>query len=339
MIIVRIPYRVSFFGGGTDYPAWYRVHGGAVLASTIDKYLYLTCRYLPPFFPHRYRIVWSRTELCRDIDEIEHPAVREVLRFTGVDRGLEIHYDGDLPARSGVGSSSSFTVGLLHAVHALHGRMPSARQLAEEAMHIEQDVLHETVGSQDQVLTAHGGFNQVIFHPNGEIALKPMTLPGDRVRELNDHLMLFYTGIRRTASDVARTYVGDMEARAQPLGRIRAMVDQAVDILAGGEDILRFGELLHEAWQLKRSLSDAVSTEEVDTIYAAARSAGAVGGKLLGAGGGGFMLLFVPPACQEAIHRRLAALIHVPIRFEFSGSRVIFHDPGEAYTSPGSRGT
>lgn len=339
MIIVRIPYRVSFFGGGTDYPAWYRVHGGAVLASTIDKYLYLTCRYLPPFFPHRYRIVWSKTELCRDIDEIEHPAVREVLRFTGVDRGLEIHYDGDLPARSGVGSSSSFTVGLLHAVHALYGRMPSARQLAEEAMHIEQDLLHETVGSQDQVLTAHGGFNQVIFHPNGEIALRPMTLPGDRVRELNDHLMLFYTGIRRTASDVARTYVDDMEARAQPLGRIRAMVDQAVDVLAGGEDILRFGELLHEAWQLKRSLSDAVSTEEVDTIYAAARSAGAVGGKLLGAGGGGFMLLFVPPACREAIQRRLAALIHVPIRFEFSGSCVIFHDPGEAYTRPGSRGT
>ncbi len=205
MIISRTPYRISFFGGGTDFPAWYRQHGGAVLATSIDKYCYLTARFLPPFFEHRIRVVYSKIENCHDIDEVAHPAVREVLRFLRFDRGVEIHHDGDLPARSGIGSSSSFCVGLLHALYALQGRMPSKHQLAAEAIHLEQEVLHETVGSQDQVTSAHGGFNQVVFQQSGEIAVRPVTVAPARVHELESQLLLFFTGVKRTSSDVAKS--------------------------------------------------------------------------------------------------------------------------------------
>ena len=199
MIISRTPFRVSFFGGGTDYPAWYRTYGGAVLATTIDKYCYLSCRYLPPFFEHKFRVVYSKIENCHSVEEIAHPAVREILRYCKIDRGVEIHHDGDLPARSGMGTSSSFTVGLLHALYALKGQMPAKVQLAGESIVIEQEILKETVGSQDQVLAAHGGFNHIIFHTSGEITVKPVTATAARLNELNRHLMLFYTGIRRTA--------------------------------------------------------------------------------------------------------------------------------------------
>src|SRR5437870_2397364 len=207
MIICRTPMRVSFFGGGTDYPAWYRQHGGAVLATTIDKYSYITCRYLPPFFEHKYSLVYSRIERRRRVDEIEHPAIREVIRYMNITRGLEIHHDADLPARSGMGSSSAFTVGLLHALYALTGRMPNKRQLATESVEIEQEILKEAVGSQDQVLAAYGGFNHITFLPNGEISVRSVTLTPERIRELNSHLMLFYTGIKRTAANIAESYV------------------------------------------------------------------------------------------------------------------------------------
>src|SRR5437016_8189442 len=193
MIISRTPYRLSFFGGGTDYPAWSRKYGGAVLATTIDKYCYLTCRYLPPFFEHRTRVVYSKIETVQKASEITHPAAREILESLKITRGVEIHHDGDLPARSGMGTSSSFTVGLLHALHALSGEMPGKRQLAEESIVIEQERLKEAVGSQDQVMAAYGGFNHVIFHPNGAITVRPVTLSRERMTELNDHLMLFYT--------------------------------------------------------------------------------------------------------------------------------------------------
>src|SRR5438876_7664085 len=208
MIICRTPFRISFFGGGTDYPAWYRNHGGAVLAATIDKYCYLTCRYLPPFFQHRWRIVYRKIENCASAEDISHPVVREALRFLRIDRGIELHHDGDLPARSGMGSSSAFTVGLLHALHALRGEMPTKSQLAKEAMHLEQEVLQETVGSQDQVMTAYGGFRHIKFPQDGEIDSSPVILPAGRIAELKAHLMLIYTGITRTASAVARSSVG-----------------------------------------------------------------------------------------------------------------------------------
>src|SRR5438067_4920952 len=301
MIISRTPFRISFFGGGTDYPAWYRTRGGAVLAATIDKYCYLTCRHLPPFFEHRIRVVYRKIETCRSLDDVSHPTVRETLRYLRIDRGVELHHDGDLPARSGMGSSSAFTVSLLHALHALRGEMPTKAQLARESIHIEQEVLGETVGSQDQVMAAHGGLRHVTFPPDGEIAANPLVLPPERVEELKAHLMLFYTGIARTAADVARSYVVGIETRRRQLRIMKELVEESIDVLASGMDVRAFGDLLHEAWQAKRSLSPRVSNSEVDELYERARSAGAAGGKLTGAGGGGFLLLFVPPEKQPAV--------------------------------------
>lgn len=331
MIISRTPFRLSLFGGGTDYPAWYRENGGAVLGVTIDKYCYITCRYLPPFFEHRYCIIYSKMEFCQSVEEIKHPAVREVLKFMKIDRGLEIHHDSDLPARSGMGSSSAFTVGLLHGLYALTGRMVSKQRLALESVYLEQEVLRETVGSQDQVLAAHGGLNHILFQADGEITVRPVTIGRQRLCELNDHLMLFYTGIKRTASQVADTYVNGIESRGQQLRFMRELVDQAIVLLDGGGDISEFGVLLHEAWQAKRSLSSSVSNADVDELYAIARAAGALGGKLTGAGGGGFLLLFVPPDRQDAVRTSLDGLLHVPFDFEFSGSQILFADTEQDY--------
>lgn len=331
MIISRTPYRISFFGGGTDYPAWYTRHGGAVLAATIDKYCYLTCRHLPPFFEHRYRIVYSKIESCLEIDEIQHPAVREVMRCLEIERGVSIQHDGDLPARSGMGSSSAFTVGLLNALYALKGQLPGERLLAQQGLHIEQERLNECVGSQDQVMAAYGGFNQITFLTNGEFVVRPVTLARERMRDLEQHLMLFYTGIRRTASNVAESYAEDLESRKRQLRIMRSLVDESVALLDSDQNIEGFGELMHEGWQAKRSLSSLVSNSEVDAIYERARTAGALGGKLTGAGGGGFMLLFVPPHRQPEVIECLAELIHVPFSFEFNGSRIIYFDPETDY--------
>lgn len=331
MIISRTPFRISFFGGGTDYPAWYRQHGGAVLAATIDKYCYISVRYLPPFFEHRFRVVYSRIESCHTVDEITHPAVRGVLGHVNIDRGLEIHHDGDLPARSGMGSSSAFTVGLLNALYALKGSLSGKRQLALESIHIEQEILKETVGSQDQVQAAYGGLNHVTFHADDEFSVRPVTISRERIHELNSHLMLFYTGIKRTAADVAQTYVNDIENKKRQLRITNDMVKESLAVLNGNRDLKVFGELMHEAWQVKRSLSDRVSNSEVDEIYQRGIDAGAIGGKLTGAGGGGFMLLFAPPGQQRAVSSALSHLLHVPFKFEFSGSQIIFFDQEQDY--------
>jgi D-glycero-alpha-D-manno-heptose-7-phosphate kinase len=326
MVISRTPFRISFFGGGTDYPAWYRQHGGCVLAATIDKYCYLTCRYLPPFFEHRLRVVYSKIESTQTVDEIVHPSVRETLRFLKLERGLEIHHDGDLPGRSGMGSSSSFTVGLLHALYALQGHMIGKERLARESIHIEQEILKETVGSQDQVCAAYGGVNHITFQTNGDVSVRPLTIPQERVRELNSHLMLFYTGIKRTASDIAASYVNSLDSRTAQLQQLKQLVDRSVEILSGTGSIAEFGRLLHEAWEAKRSMSSKISSPMVDEMYDQARASGALGGKLLGAGGGGFLLLFVSPDRQSAVREKLARLIHVPFEFEYSGSQIIFFD-------------
>ena len=333
MIITRTPFRISFFGGGTDYPVWYHQHGGAVLSAAVNKYCHLTIRYLPPFHEHRYRIVYRQIELCQHVSEIQHPAVRAALEHLGIDRGLEIHHDGDLPARSGMGTSSSFTVGLLHALYALSGKIVSKEQLAKESIHIEQEVLRENVGSQDQVAAAYGGLNCIYFAPNGEITVCPMTISHERMRELNDHLMLFYSGIKRTASDVAQTYVNNLHEKKPQLRIMRELMNEALAILSSGGDVKGFGELLHEAWQAKRGLSKKVSNPKVDEIYETARKAGAIGGKLTGAGGGGFMLLFAPPERHEAVRQALSSLIYVPIRFDFNGTQVIFFDPSEDFSA------
>jgi len=332
MIITRTPFRLSFFGGGTDYPAWYRQHGGAVLATTIDKYCYISCRSLPPFFEHRIRVVYSRIEDRQRIEDIQHPAAREVLRFLDVRRGVEIHHDGDLPARSGMGSSSAFTVGLLAALHALEGRMVGSERLTEESIRIEQEILRETVGSQDQVCAAYGGFNHIVFSTSGEILVRPVILPRARVDELQASLMLFYTGIKRTAADVAETYVCSLDQKKRQLRLIREMVDEAIEILCSSAPLTDFGALLHESWAAKRSLSDAVSNSEIDSMYDAAMAAGALGGKITGAGGGGFLLLFVPPDRQRGVREALHDRLHVPFAFEGGGSRVIFYDPEPDYS-------
>ena len=302
------------------------------MATTIDKYCYLTCRYLPPFFEHRIRVVYSKTEYCQIVDEIEHPSVRETLRFMKIDRGVEIHHDGDLPARSGMGASSSFTVGLLNAVYALKGEMPTKRTLATESIHIEQDKMKETVGCQDQIMAAFGGFNRLIFDKNGDFSVQPLIVPPAKIQELNDNLMLFYTGIARTGSDIANTYVHDLVPREKQLENMSAMASEGASILAGGDDIRKFGQLLDEAWRVKRSLSSNISNQLVDQIYGRALEAGAIGGKLLGAGGGGFMVFFVPTGVQSNVKEALNDLTYVPFEFETQGSQVIFYDQERDYS-------
>jgi D-glycero-alpha-D-manno-heptose-7-phosphate kinase len=328
MIITKTPFRISFFGGGTDYPAWYRENGGAVLATTIDKYCYISCRYLPPFFEHKHRIVYSRIENVRQLDEIQHPSVRDVFRWFGIEHGLEVHHDGDLPARSGLGSSSSFTVGLVHALRALTGKYASKQELAQSAIHIEQDLIGESVGCQDQISAAFGGFNRIDFPRAGGFVVNPVIMPGHRQTQLRDHLMLFFTGLTRIASDIAKEQIDNMANRQAELRKMHGMVGDALAILTDERRSLdEFGRLLDEAWSYKRSLSDRVSTPQIDEFYQRALRAGALGGKLLGAGGGGFLLIFARPEQQSMVRQALSELIHVPFRFESGGSSIALYQP------------
>ena len=318
---------MSFFGGGTDYPVWYREHGGAVLATTINKYCYITCRYLPPFFDHKSRIVWSEIERVSEVSQIQHPAFREALLFLDIDQGVEIHQDGDLPAKAGLGSSSSFVVGLLHALYTLKGVTPTKRQLVLDAMRVEQERLQENVGLQDQVSAAFGGLNRVGFGGDDEFSISPVKLTPERLELLQSHLMLFYTGAARNASDIAGEQIKATGGKKRELAAMYEMVDEGMSLLTGNADLCDFGRLLHESWQLKRSLTSVISTPEVDQIYTTALKSGAVGGKLLGAGGGGFMLFLVRPEDSSRVKESLKNLLHVPIRFESHGSQIIFHDP------------
>jgi D-glycero-alpha-D-manno-heptose-7-phosphate kinase len=327
MIISRTPFRVSLFGGGTDYPSWYLEHGGAVLGFAINRYCYITLRHLPPFFNYRHRIVYSRVEMVSELSEIEHPAVRAVLMDMGIEEGLEIHHDGDLPARSGLGSSSSFTVGLLNAVNALRGQMINKQTLASEAIRIEQDVIKESVGCQDQIWAAYGGLNRIEFSRQGFRVL-PIILPQQRGRDLVDHLALYFTGFQRLASDVAKQKLDNFANRQIQLTRMHAMVDEAVAILANGNcPMTAVGELLHEAWCLKKELSPVVSNGAIDEIYEQGRRAGAIGGKLLGAGSGGFFLFFIRPERRAALRKALNGLIEVSIDVDRDGSSIVLFEP------------
>jgi len=332
MIISRTPFRISFFGGGTDYPVWYKEHGGAVLATSIDKYSYITCRYLPPFFEHKHRILYSKMEQTQTIPEIQHPSVRETLKFMDIDRGLEIHHDADLPARSGLGSSSSFTVGLLNALYAMEGKMVTKRQLALDAIHVEQDLINENVGSQDQTSAAFGGFNKIEFGGDREIQVQPITIGAKKSQDLQDHLMLFFTGFSRIASEIAGEQIKKTPDKTAELNRMREIVDEAIDILNSSDsDITDFGRLLHESWMIKRSLTDKITTSQVNKIYETAMQAGALGGKLLGAGGGGFILFFVEPEFQPMVKEKLKDLLHVPFKFDTLGSQIIYYAPSDNY--------
>ena len=334
MIISRTPYRVSFFGGGTDYPAWYREHGGAVLSAAIARYCYITCRWLPPFFSHKSRIVYSIIEDVMRAEDIQHPAVREALLYLGIRDGIEIHHDGDLPKMTGLGTSSSFTVGLLHALHALRGEFRSRMQLAEEAILVERDRCGDRVGSQDQVSAAFGGLNHLRFAPDDTISVEPVALPAERMKAFQDSLLLFFTGFSRYSSEVVAEQLQNVPRKTRELSDMAAMVDQGLRILTGGGDLADFGRLLHEGWLLKRSLSSRVTTPEIDAMYDAARRAGAVGGKITGAGGGGFLLLFAEPDRQPAVRQALSHLLHVPFDLDHSGSQIIFSNPIPLETVP-----
>lgn len=327
MIISQTPFRISFFGGGTDYPVWYREYGGAVLSTSIDKYCYITCRYLPPFFEYHSRVLYSKVETVRSNEEIEHPAVRGILRYLDIGEGVEIHHDGDLPARTGLGSSSSFTVGLLHGLLALRQMMPTKMQLAKQAIHIEQDLLKENVGSQDQISAAFGGLNRIDFKSEQQILVTPMILNPRRLDEFHRHLLLFFTGFSRIASEIAAEQINRSKDKKAELLRMREMVDEGAAILTGQSDVADFGSLLHESWSLKRGLSSRISTPQLDEIYGAARRAGAIGGKLLGAGGGGFMLFFARPEDHHKIRESLSKLLWVPFQFENRGSHIILYQP------------
>jgi D-glycero-alpha-D-manno-heptose-7-phosphate kinase len=328
MVMSRTPFRISLFGGGTDYPTWYREHGGAVIGTTINKYCYVSFRTLPPFFEHKHRIVYSRIELPQSIDDIEHPSVRNVLREHRITDGVEIQHHGDLPARSGLGSSSSFTVGLLNALRAHGGRISSSEWLANEAIRMEQEVIREAVGSQDQIWAAYGGTNFITFHPDGSFKVTPLVMDRQRREELQSHMLLFFTRFSRTAETIAAKKIQNLLARDKQLRTMRQMAEEARNILQShSRPMAELGVWLRESWLLKKELADGVTTPAVDEIHDAAMRAGALGAKLLGAGGGGFMLIFAEPPAHAAIRAALSKLIEVSFTIGSPGSRIVIYEP------------
>lgn len=332
MIITSTPLRVSFFGGGTDYPVWFREHGGSVLSTAIDKRCYITCRRLPPFFEYHSRISYSKVENVIHNEAIEHPSVRACLQFLEVNEGVEIHHVADLPARTGLGTSSAFTVGLLLGLYGLKERMRDKHALATDAIHVEQELLREAVGSQDQVSAAYGGFNRINFKPDGGIEVKPILISQRRLAEIEQHFALFFTGFSRTASEIATEQVSITPHKKKELSLMLQLVDEAEAIVTdSNRPLTEFGQLLHDSWKIKRTLTQKISNANIDEIYEAGLSSGALGGKLLGAGGGGFMLFFVPPEKREALRRRLQKLLCVPFRFSDRGSHVVVYEPEQVY--------
>lgn len=332
MIITSTPLRISFFGGGTDYPVWYREHGGSVLSTTIDKCCYITCRYLPPFFEYHSRVSYSRVENVVQNDAIEHPSVRGCLKYLDIGEGVEVHHAADLPARTGLGTSSAFTVGLLLGLYALRNQMRDKRTLTADAIHVEQELLKEAVGSQDQTSAAYGGFNRINFHPDGAIEVKRVLAAQSRLAELQQHLALYFTGFSRIASEIAQEQLKVTPQKEKELGTMLQLVDEAEAIVTTPSRSLdEFGRLLHESWQIKRSLTHKISNANIDEVYEAGLSAGALGGKLLGAGGGGFMLFYVPPERREALRQRLKNLLCVPFGFSSQGSHVVVYEPEAGY--------
>lgn len=326
MIITKTPFRVSFFGGGTDYPSWFQDHGGGFLSMAINKYCYLSIRKLPPFFQHKHRLVYSIVENVQHESEFQHPVVREVLRWKGAPDGLEIHHDGDLPARSGLGSSSSFTVGLLNGLEGLRGKVSGKESLANDAIYVESTLLGETVGIQDQIAAAFGGLNSVEIDTTGKYRVSPVVLSIEVLKLFESHLLLCFTGISRFASDVAREKVESFTEKAHALHQMRSMVSEGCGHLNKGH-LDEFARLLDESWMIKRSLSSSVTKPEIDDLYDVAKKHGAMGGKLLGAGGGGFFMLLVPPDRQTKLKSALNGLVFVHPRIDWVGSQIAFYQP------------
>ena len=329
MIITRTPYRISFFGGGTDYYAWYEQHGGDVLSTSINHYNYISCRYLPPFnADYRNRIVWKILEYPETVDEIQHNAIRAALKLYDVVQGVELSNQCDLPARSGLGSSSSFCAGLIKAIYALKGEMISKYALARETIRLEREILKENGGIQDQIAAVYGGLNHIHINTNGSFSVDPIILSDERRAAFNGKLLLFFTGISRTSSEIAETQVKSTKDKTDQLRRMQAMVAEASRILTDeSADLDDFGRMLHETWMLKRSLTDKISNGLIDDVYKAAVNNGALGGKILGAGGGGFILFYVPDERRRAVKKALRNLIHVPFKFDDQGCQIVMYAP------------
>jgi D-glycero-alpha-D-manno-heptose-7-phosphate kinase len=325
MIISRAPVRMSFFGGGTDYPEYFLKEGGAVLATAIDKFSYVTASpFLSHLFDYSIRVSYRKVELARELKEIEHSVFRECLGFCGLEKDIELHNVADLPAFTGLGSSSAFTVSLLHALHSFKGEFLKPRELAREAIFVERHLLKENVGCQDQIMAAYGGFNLVEFRTEEEIDVHRVALKPERLAEFEKHLFLVFTGITRKASDVVAHQLKRVSQNLDSLRAMRAMVYRGHDILTSECDLQKFGELLHEAWQAKRTLDGGVSNSEIDEIYHKGIKAGAWGGKLLGAGGGGFMLFFAAPSSHDHLAEVFKGRQILKVRINAPGSQIIF---------------
>lgn len=325
MIITRTPYRISFFGGGTDFPPYYEEFGGSVLSTTINRYSYIQCRLLPPFFDHNYRIRYFQTERVRNVEDIEHPSVRECLKYLDFPHPLEILHSGDIPAMSGIGSSSAFTVGFLMALHGLNGKMVTKRALAEQSIEVEQNRIKEHVGSQDQYAAAFGGFNRIDFGPGENIKVNPIILPPDRIQELQDNLLFCFSGIARFSSEIQEGHVQKLGNLHTELNEMKSLVDESYAILNSDRSLDEFGALLDTAWKIKKSFSRKVSNDTLDDLYQNAMQAGALGGKVCGAGGGGFMLFYVPKHARQSVEQALNKSLIVPMRFENLGAHTVFY--------------
>lgn len=334
MIIAQVPFRVSFFGGGTDFPAFYNEHGGKVISTSIDKYCYVSVRHLPPFFEYNNSLAYSVKECTKTVDEVKHPAIREAMKFLDI-HDLSLSYDADLPARSGLGTSSSFAVALLMSFYALKGKYVDKRRLAKEAIYLERVLCGESGGEQDQIAAAYGGLNKIEFR-NGDFEVSPIIISNKRKQRLNDCFMMFFTGFSRYSFSIQTEHEKAIPANEKKLAEILSLAEQAEAILSDG-DLDDFGRLLDHAWRLKRGLTSAVSTEAIDQFYEAAKSAGALGGKLLGAGGGGFLLLYVRLEDQPAVRKALSQLKEIPFGFESGGARILYY-ASEDYARPKERG-
>ena len=328
MIITQTPFRMSFFGGGTDFPGFYKEHGGAVISTTFDKYCYVNVRHLPRFFDYATELSYSKIERVKHVDEIQHPAVREAMKYLDMEE-LRLTYEADLPARSGLGTSSSFAVGMLNAFYALKGKYADKRKLADDAIYLERVLCNESGGVQDQIAAAFGGLNRINFNADG-YEVNPIIISPERKRQLNKNLMLFFTGFSRFSSDIqVGTQKAMVDKKAQLLEML-SLVDDAEKVLTTRCDLNEFGRLLDYTWKLKRGISSGISTDSIDGLYAKGMAAGALGGKLLGAGGGGFILFYVEEDKQVNVKKAMEELLYVPFQFENGGTRVIHYTP-EAY--------
>ncbi|MDD6135469.1 MAG: kinase [Selenomonadaceae bacterium] len=323
MIITKTPFRMSFFGGGTDMKEFYEQYGGAVLSTTFDKYCYVTVRHLPRFFDYTSEFAYANIERVKEVEEIKHPLIRNLMKFKDMHE-IRLSYEADLPARTGLGTSSSFAVGMLNAFYGMKGKRVDKRRLADEAIYAERVLCKEAGGIQDQIAAAFGGLNRIDMTKGG-YKVTPVIISNQRKREFNDNLMLFFTGFSRFSSDIQKGTKKNLADKTKQLLEMKALVDQAEDILTDAHsDLNEFGRLLDYTWRLKRGISDTISTDSIDAIYDRALKAGATGGKLLGAGGGGFLLFYVEQDKQASVMKALQDLLYVPFQFETEGTQVIY---------------